>query len=89
MLKKVRRNAIALTDSFDINDREINSLIATNNENIYKNILQWTNYSQLNNKVRISVELIEHISINLNSDKISYSLRHPFIFYLKHRAFLF
>ena len=47
-LAKIRPNAAAIVDSFDISDRELQSVLGRRDGNVYENLLKWAQMSPLN-----------------------------------------
>jgi acyl-CoA oxidase len=47
-LEKLRPNAVSIVDSFDFNDRELNSVLGRRDGNVYENMLEWAKSSPLN-----------------------------------------
>uniref|UniRef100_A0AC34FUR3 Acyl-coenzyme A oxidase n=1 Tax=Panagrolaimus sp. ES5 TaxID=591445 RepID=A0AC34FUR3_9BILA len=47
-LQKLRPNAVSIVDSFDFNDRELNSILGRRDGNVYENLLEWAKASPLN-----------------------------------------
>uniref|UniRef100_A0A7E4UV06 Acyl-coenzyme A oxidase n=1 Tax=Panagrellus redivivus TaxID=6233 RepID=A0A7E4UV06_PANRE len=47
-LAKIRPNAVSLVDSFDLSDRELNSVLGRRDGNVYENLLKWAQASPLN-----------------------------------------
>lgn len=47
-LEKIRPNAVSLVDSFDFEDRELQSVLGRRDGNVYENLLKWAQASPLN-----------------------------------------
>uniref|UniRef100_A0A914Y4X0 Acyl-CoA oxidase C-terminal domain-containing protein n=1 Tax=Panagrolaimus superbus TaxID=310955 RepID=A0A914Y4X0_9BILA len=47
-LQNLRPNSLSIVDSFDFNDRELNSILGRRDGNIYQNLLKWAKASPLN-----------------------------------------
>uniref|UniRef100_A0A914R4W1 Acyl-coenzyme A oxidase n=1 Tax=Panagrolaimus davidi TaxID=227884 RepID=A0A914R4W1_9BILA len=47
-LRRLRPNAVSIVDSFDFNDRELNSVLGRRDGNVYENMLEWAKSSPLN-----------------------------------------
>lgn len=45
---KLRRNAVAIVDSFDFSDRELHSVLGRRDGNVYTALLAWAQQSPLN-----------------------------------------
>ncbi|KAI1724238.1 acyl-CoA oxidase domain-containing protein [Ditylenchus destructor] len=48
LLARIRPNAVAIVDSFDFSDRELNSVLGRRDGNVYPALLQWAQQSPLN-----------------------------------------
>uniref|UniRef100_A0A0M3IWA5 ACOX domain-containing protein n=1 Tax=Ascaris lumbricoides TaxID=6252 RepID=A0A0M3IWA5_ASCLU len=48
MMDNMRPNVVALVDAFDINDRELNSVLGRRDGKVYENLLEWAQLSPLN-----------------------------------------
>ncbi|CAJ0583031.1 unnamed protein product, partial [Mesorhabditis spiculigera] len=48
LLEKLRPNALALVDSFDLSDRELHSVLGRRDGHVYENMIKWAQQSQLN-----------------------------------------
>lgn len=48
LLAKIRPNAIAIVDSFDFSDRELNSVLGRRDGNVYENLLAWAQKNPFN-----------------------------------------
>ncbi|XP_068177420.1 peroxisomal acyl-coenzyme A oxidase 1 isoform X2 [Antennarius striatus] len=49
LLSQLRPNAVALVDSFDFNDRKLNSVLGRYDGNVYEHMFEWARRSPLNN----------------------------------------
>jgi len=47
-LEKIRPNAVSIVDSFDLTDRELNSVLGRRDGHVYENMLEWAKKSPLN-----------------------------------------
>ncbi|GMS94158.1 hypothetical protein PENTCL1PPCAC_16333, partial [Pristionchus entomophagus] len=47
-LVKIRPNAVSLVDSFDIPDRQLNSVLGRRDGNVYEALFEWAKNSELN-----------------------------------------
>ncbi|XP_010746626.2 peroxisomal acyl-coenzyme A oxidase 1 isoform X2 [Larimichthys crocea] len=48
LLSQLRLNAVALVDSFDLHDRNLNSVLGRYDGNVYENMFEWARRSPLN-----------------------------------------
>ncbi|KAK5926447.1 hypothetical protein CgunFtcFv8_022018 [Champsocephalus gunnari] len=48
LLSQLRPNAVALVDSFDINDKRLNSILGRYDGNVYEHLFEWARRSPLN-----------------------------------------
>lgn len=48
LLSQLRPNAVALVDSFDFNDKSLNSVLGRYDGNVYENLFEWARKSPLN-----------------------------------------
>lgn len=60
LLAKIRPNAIAIVDSFDFSDRELNSVLGRRDGNVYENLLAWAQSNPFN-KSDISSAYLKHL----------------------------
>ncbi|XP_047435290.1 peroxisomal acyl-coenzyme A oxidase 1 isoform X2 [Mugil cephalus] len=49
LLSKLRRNAVALVDAFDVHDKKLNSVLGRYDGNVYEHMFEWARRSPLNN----------------------------------------
>ena len=47
-LAKIRPNAVAIVDSFDFHERELQSVLGRRDGHVYENLLKWAQMSPLN-----------------------------------------
>ncbi|GMS94153.1 hypothetical protein PENTCL1PPCAC_16328, partial [Pristionchus entomophagus] len=47
-LAKIRPNAVSLVDSFDLTDRQLNSVLGRRDGNVYEALFEWAKNSELN-----------------------------------------
>ena len=48
LLSQLRPNAVALVDSFDVNDKRLNSVLGRYDGNVYEHLFEWARRSPLN-----------------------------------------
>ncbi|PAV72785.1 hypothetical protein WR25_15292 [Diploscapter pachys] len=48
LLERLRRNAVAIVDSWDFDDKELHSVLGKRDGNVYSSLLDWAQQSQLN-----------------------------------------
>lgn len=48
LLTRLRPNAVALVDAFDLNDRKLNSVLGRYDGNVYEHLFEWARHSPLN-----------------------------------------
>lgn len=68
MMDNMRPNVVALVDAFDINDRELNSVLGRRDGKVYENLLEWAQLSPLN-KTDVSFNQNLQQKINDNEQK--------------------
>ena len=60
MLEALRPNAVAIVDSFDFSDRELQSVLGRRDGNVYENLLKWAQQSPLT-RSEISTAYTKHL----------------------------
>lgn len=61
LLSKIRPNAVALVDAFDVQDDILGSILGRYDGNVYENLYKWAKSSPLNDKeVKMKKEEIKH-----------------------------
>ncbi|VDM41087.1 unnamed protein product [Toxocara canis] len=67
-MNTIRPNAVPLVDAFDINDREMNSVLGRRDGNVYENLLQWAQLSPLN-KTDVITAYIKHLGPYMKQER--------------------
>ena len=61
LLREIRPNAVAIVDSFDINDKYLSSALGAYDGDVYNRLYQWAKLSPLNKtEVNINKRSIYH-----------------------------